>query len=141
LSTGRQSIYPNLKGALGVLNLYNFKTCFASGYGKPMSKKLFLAISSLFCTLVAPNKLLQSCEMMQFNSNFWNNILSIKEFFWHNISWHLGNDSNIRFSVDKWLGNNTIKSMFPNVTDLALDPYSPIKEQVTLIMVNGNGIY
>ena len=53
----------------------------------------------------------------------------LKSFFWHNISWHLENGSNIRFWADKWLGNNTIKSMFPIVTGLALDPYFPIKEQ------------
>jgi len=59
----------------------------------------------------------------QSNSNFGNNVLSVKEPFGHNIIRNVGTGINIRFWLDKWMGESNIQA------ELAWNIYSLVSEQ------------
>ncbi|XP_020262570.1 uncharacterized protein LOC109838550 [Asparagus officinalis] len=63
------------------------------------------------------------------NSMVWNDIISNKEAFLHLISWSLGIGTNIRFWEDKWIGNNTLSSLYPAIYSLALSSNVSIHSQ------------
>ncbi|XP_020271874.1 uncharacterized protein LOC109847041 [Asparagus officinalis] len=73
--------------------------------------------------------LLQSRKYNASNSHFWNAVLSFKDAFLHNVKWSIGSGDNVRFWKDKWIGYNTLASIFPESYRLALSSNVSVKSQ------------
>ncbi|XP_020265598.1 uncharacterized protein LOC109841134 [Asparagus officinalis] len=73
--------------------------------------------------------LLQSRKYNASNSHFWNAVLSFKDAFLHNVKWSIGSGDNVRFWEDKWIGYNTLASIFPESYRLALSSNVSVKSQ------------
>ncbi|XP_020264999.1 uncharacterized protein LOC109840677 [Asparagus officinalis] len=72
---------------------------------------------------------IQTSSINTLNSSFWNAIISHNEVFLHNIEWKLGTGDNIRFWEDKWLGANSLASLYPSLYKLSFSTNVSINSQ------------
>ncbi|XP_020253791.1 uncharacterized protein LOC109830842 [Asparagus officinalis] len=63
------------------------------------------------------------------NSSFWNTLISFKEEFFQHIIWTIGSGERIRFWEDKWIGHNSLSSLFPSLYQLALSSNVNVRSQ------------
>lgn len=56
-------------------------------------------------------------------------------FFWNHVSYKLGDGYNIRFWEGKWIKNQPLKELFPNIYRISNAKGSPVKD---LRLDNGN---
>ena len=57
----------------------------------------------------------------------------MKDPFWQNIRWKLGDGSKVRFWFDKWVEDGTLEAIYPMVVDLSLNLPSTIDKQGFLL--------
>jgi hypothetical protein len=61
------------------------------------------------------NKTLSQVEAKPTDSQFWKGLMRVKDDFFRNGHFELGNGSSVRFWEDKWLGNRPLAHLYPNL--------------------------
>ncbi|XP_020253777.1 uncharacterized protein LOC109830826 [Asparagus officinalis] len=121
-----------LEGGLGVKDLKTFNISLLSKWlWKCLDRDSYIG-AFLYHLYVRKGSSLQSVASKASNSLVWNDIISNKYVFLQLLSWSLGSGDKIRFWEDKWIGKNSLSSLYPSLYSLAWSNNVSIRSQGNL---------
>ncbi|XP_020271446.1 uncharacterized protein LOC109846609 [Asparagus officinalis] len=121
------------EGGLGVKDIALFNTSLLSKWLWKCLDRNSTSGNFLHHLYVHNGTKLQNSSFKSSNSSFWNDVLSKKDAFLHNIKWIIGSGEDIRFWEDKWVNFNSLASIFPESYKLAFSANASIRSQGSYI--------